>query len=342
VFVLLEFVGCPISRNAFASLRLLHLEIESDDPVSAAYARRIYPIRKNGNLLLCTLLLGNTSANSLLSILVADKFGGIVGVLASTFLVLLFGEIIPQAVCNRYALYIGSHAIPLVRCIIVLFYPIAKPLAFVLDLALGEELATTYSAKEMQKLLQIHVAENAIDHETANAMTGALKYKDVAVSAVMTPIENVFMLKSDEKLNYETIARIFKTGYSRIPVYEVNKVRVVRAIEAAVFRDSSNLSLFQNNVVGLLFVKDLIFIDPGDETRVSDFIDIFGRGVHVVWPDDKLGDVLRELKLGRSHMALVRDVNKEDDSQDPFYEVRGIITLEDIIEEILGKSTPQC
>jgi metal transporter CNNM len=91
--------------------------------------------------------------------------------------------------------------------------------------------------------------------------------------------------------------------------------------------------------VGLLFVKDLIFIDPGDETRVSDFIDIFGRGVHVVWPDDKLGDVLRELKLGRSHMALVRDVNKQDDSQDPFYEVRGIITLEDIIEEILGKST---
>lgn len=92
----------------------------------------------------------------------------------------------------------------------------------------------------------------------------------------------------------------------------------------------------QNNVVGLLFVKDLIFVDPDDETRVSEFIDIFGRGVHVVWPDDTLGDVLRELKNGRSHMALVRDVNKEDESQDPFYEVRGIITLEDIIEEILG------
>jgi hypothetical protein len=50
----------------------------------------------------------------------------------------------------------------------------------------------------------------------------------------------------------------------------------------------------------------------------------------------KLGDVLRELKQGRSHLAIVRDVNKEDETQDPFYEIKGIITLEDIIEEIIG------
>ena len=59
-------------------------------------------------------------------------------------------------------------------------------------------------------------------------------------------------------------------------------------------------------------------------------------GVHVVWPDDKLGDVLRDLKKGHSHMALVRDVNNEDETQDPFYEIKGIITLEDIIEIIIG------
>lgn len=84
----------------------------------------------------------------------------------------------------------------------------------------------------------------------------------------------------------------------------------------------------KNNICGLLFVKDLIFIDPEDETPVRSFIQIFGREVHVVWPDDKLGDVLSELKKGKSHLAVVRDVNNQDSSQDPFYEVKGIITLE--------------
>jgi metal transporter CNNM len=83
-------------------------------------------------------------------------------------------------------------------------------------------------------------------------------------------------------------------------------------------------------------VKDLIFIDPEDAVPIRSFVQIFGRGVHVVWPDDLLGGVLAELKKGRSHLALVRDVNNDDASQDPFYEIKGIITLEDIIEQILG------
>jgi Mg2+/Co2+ transporter CorC len=195
-----------------------------------------------------------------------------------------------------------------------LVWPIAAPLAFALDKALGRELASTYDNAEMLKLLQIHVQENAMDAETAGAMTGALTYKSTHVKEVMTPIERTFMLNVDEKLNYETVARIFRTGYSRIPVYEIS----------------------QNNVIGLLFVKDLIFVDPEDGTPVRSFVQIFGRGVHVVWPDDMLGDVLAELKQGRSHLALVRDVNNEDDTQDPFYEVKGIITLEDIIEKIIG------
>ena len=59
------------------------------------------------------------------------------------------------------------------------------------------------------------------------------------------------------------------------------------------------------------------------------------RGLHVVWPDQSLGDCLRTFKQGRGHMALVRDVSYSDE-EDPKYVVRGIITLEDIIEEILG------
>ena len=316
LLVLLSFCALFAGLTlGFLSLDKTGLEVlmESDDSKTASYARKIYPIRLKGNLLLCTLLLGNTAANSMGSILIADLFGGVVGAVVSTIMILIFGEIAPQAICSRYALFIGSHAIPIVKVIICLFYPVAKPLALALDYALGDELGVTYSSKELIKLLQIQVDRNMLDHDTANTLTGALKYKNLPVRDVMTPLNNVYMLKMDDKLNFETIAKIFKAGYSRIPVYEVSP----------------------NNVVGLLFVKDLIFIDPEDETAVADFIEIFGRGVHVVWPDDKLGDVLVELKRGRSHMAIVQDV-QYDSNTDPIHKTLGIITLEDIIEEILG------
>jgi len=89
-------------------------------------------------------------------------------------------------------------------------------------------------------------------------------------------------------------------------------------------------------VIGLLFTKDLIFIDPEDETPIRNFIQIFGRGLHVVWPDQTLGDVLRVFKKGRGHMALVREVVDDENGTDPYYVVKGILTLEDILEEILG------
>ena len=145
-----------------------------------------------------------------------------------SFLIVIFGEIVPQAACQRYSLEVGSTMAPVMRVVMYLLFPVAYPLSKGLDFALGEELATTYSSSEMIKLLQIHVNEQIIDSDTATAMKGALKYKDMTVKEVMTPLANVFMLSAEERLNFETIAKIFKTGYSRIPVYHVSKVRTTR------------------------------------------------------------------------------------------------------------------
>jgi metal transporter CNNM len=163
----------------FLGLDLTGLEIimHGDNVANAEAARKIYPIRKTGNRLLCTLVLGNVAVNSLLSILLADKAGGLLGFLISTFVIVTFGEIIPQAICSRYGLEIGGRLAPLVKVIMFLFCPITWPMAWCLDKTLGDELATTYSAAEMKKLLQIHVAEGRFDQETAEAMKGALAYK---------------------------------------------------------------------------------------------------------------------------------------------------------------------
>jgi metal transporter CNNM len=292
----------------------LEIVMSGDDPDLARAASKILPIRKDGNLLLCTLLLGNVAVNTLLGILMADITGGTVGFFTSTIMIVIFGEILPQAAFSRYALQVGEKLIPMVKVIIFLLYIVAKPLAFCLDKVLGHELGTTYSKAELSKLLEIHVKEGKFSQEVGTAMTGALKYQDMTVKEIMTPLENTFMINVEERLNFATMATIFKTGYSRIPVYESD----------------------ESNVIGLLFVKDLIFIDPEDETPIRTFIQIFGRAAHVVWPDDSLGDVLRHLKKGSSHMALVRDVCNDDPALDPVYVLKGIITLEDIIEVILG------
>ncbi|KAL7475102.1 hypothetical protein ACHAW6_001031, partial [Cyclotella cf. meneghiniana] len=207
-----------------------------------------------------------------------------------------------------------EKAVPIVKVFIVLLAAVAYPMAFILNKVLGREIGTTYSQSEMAKLIELHVQGGHFELETGAAMTGALHYHGMLVKDAMIPLKKTFMLGADERLGFDTVAKIFKTGYSRIPVYKVTK----------------------SNVIGLLFVKDLVFLDPEDEIPVRNFVQIFGRGLHIVRPEDKLGNVLRLLKKGRSHMALVRDMNLGDGSLDPFYEIKGIITLEDIIEIILG------
>ncbi|KAL7447137.1 hypothetical protein ACHAXM_010574 [Skeletonema potamos] len=308
------FSGLTLGLMSLDPTALEIVMANSDDPELARAAKAIYPIRLRGNLLLCTLLLGNVTVNSGLSIVSANIFTGLIGLLVSTAVITVFGEIIPQAICCRYGLQIGVKTIPIVKVLILLMYPFTKPLSWVLDKALGHEIGTTYTSSEMTKLIEMHVQRGQFHSAAGAAMKGALRYHSVQVSEVMTPLINVFMLSADERLGFDVVAKIFKTGYSRIPVYEVSK----------------------SNIVGLLFVKDLIFLDPEDEIPVKNFVHIFGRGMHVVWADDNLGDVLKLLKSGRSHMAVVRDVNQGDGTSDPYYEVKGIITLEDILELILG------
>lgn len=79
----------------------LEIVMSGDDPEAARYAQIIYPVREDGNLLLCTLLLGNVLVNTLLSILMAEYTGGVIGLFASTFLIVIFGEIVPQALVRR-------------------------------------------------------------------------------------------------------------------------------------------------------------------------------------------------------------------------------------------------
>mmetsp|Transcript_34702 Transcript_34702/g.91958 ORF Transcript_34702/g.91958 Transcript_34702/m.91958 type:complete len:605 (-) Transcript_34702:493-2307(-) len=294
----------------------LKIVMKGDNKELAKCAERIAPIRAKGNMLLCTLLLGNVSVNSALAILSADIFDGTLGFIMSTAVIVIFGEILPQAFCSRYGLQVGARTVYITRFLICLFYILTKPMSMVLDCLLGHEVGTVHSRTELIEMLKLQIsmgACNAEEGELAKQVAeGALSFRDKLVHEVMTPLEDAYMLNSETRLGFDTIREIFETGFSRIPVYGRDK----------------------HDYRGLLYTKDLMLADPEDEMLIGDFINIFSRKVETFFKDTKLVEVLTVFKKGGTHMGIVRSVNTED-STEPRFEVVGVLTLEDVVEEIL-------
>eukprot|EP00634_Sargassococcus_sp_CCMP2135_P011481 CAMPEP_0198653010 /NCGR_PEP_ID=MMETSP1467-20131203/6772_1 /TAXON_ID=1462469 /ORGANISM="unid. sp., Strain CCMP2135" /LENGTH=910 /DNA_ID=CAMNT_0044388957 /DNA_START=81 /DNA_END=2813 /DNA_ORIENTATION=+ len=248
------------------------------------WARKVLPVREDGNRLLCTLLLGNVIVNSGLSIFAANLFDSLFGLFISTGLIVIFGEILPQATCSRHALRVGASTVQLVKLFTMLLAPVAIPLAKGLDLLLEEDVGTVHTRKEMLQYMKVHVRRGELDTESGNVMKGALEMKEKPVSDVMTPLEDIYMLPAQTRLNFNVVRDIFEHGFSRVPVFRGDR----------------------ENIVGLLFVKDLIFVDPEDETPIASLLSIFKRRLQIVDETNTLDDVLRIFKRGRGHLALVR------------------------------------
>lgn len=106
---------------------------------------------------------------------------------------------------------------------------------------------------------------------------------------------------------------LYSTGYSRIPVYEGERT----------------------NIITTLFIKDLAFVDPDDSTPLKTLCKFYQNPCNFVFEDTTLDIMFRQFKEGiKGHMAFVHRVNSEGEG-DPFYETVGLVTLEDVIEELI-------
>ena len=121
------------------------------------------PIRRRGNLLLCTILLGNVTVNSGLSILMGDLTSGLTGLIFSTGIITIFGEIVPQAVCSRYALIVGAHTTYIIYFFMFVTFPISYPISAILDKALGEEVGNLLSKNQMKRMFEMLETEKVIN-----------------------------------------------------------------------------------------------------------------------------------------------------------------------------------
>ncbi|XP_071986881.1 metal transporter CNNM2 isoform X2 [Engystomops pustulosus] len=277
------------------------------------YAKRIEPVRRQGNYLLCSLLLGNVLVNTTLTILLDDIAGsGLVAVVVSTIGIVIFGEIVPQAICSRHGLAVGANTIFLTKFFMMMTFPASYPVSKLLDCVLGQEIGTVYNREKLLEMLRVTDPYNDLVKEELNIIQGALELRTKTVEDVMTPLRDCFMMAGDAILDFNTMSEIMESGYTRIPVFEGER----------------------SNIVDLLFVKDLAFVDPDDSTPLKTITKFYNHPLHFVFNDTKLDAMLEEFKKGKSHLAIVQRVNNEGEG-DPFYEVLGIVTLEDVIEEII-------
>lgn len=311
---------CLILSALFSGLNLglmaldkteLKILINTGSKTERRYAKIIQPVRNHGNFLLCSILLGNVLVNSTNAALMGGLTSGLFAVIFSTMLIVIFGEVIPQAICSRHGLFVGAKTILITKFLMALTFPLAYPVSKVLDLILGEEIGSVYSRERLKELVRVTTHSNDLDKDEVKIISGALDMKKKTVAESMTRIEDAFMLSYDTILNFDTISEIMKSGYSRIPVYEGSR----------------------HNVQKLLLIKDLALIDPDDNTPLRTLCEFYQNYCYFVFEDVTLAAVFRQFKTGQhGHMAFVRRISNDGN---PYSETIGIITLEDVIEEII-------
>ncbi|KAJ2515170.1 hypothetical protein H4217_005339, partial [Coemansia sp. RSA 1939] len=208
----------------------LHILATSGSERQKKYARRIQPIRKNGHWLLVTLLLGNTVINETLPIVMDSILGGgVMAVLVSTASIVLFGEIIPQSLCARYGLAIGAFFAYPVRLLQYALSPLGYPIALLLDYVLGAEHGVIYKKAELKELVSLsdtaHGGNLSVDEVTI--IRGALELGEKLVVEVMTELRNVYMVDVNARLDRKLMTEMLRQGHSRVPVYEGQRANVV-------------------------------------------------------------------------------------------------------------------
>ncbi|CAI4052671.1 hypothetical protein SUVZ_15G0940 [Saccharomyces uvarum] len=267
-------------------------------------------ISKGKHWVLVTLLLSNVITNETLPI-VLDRClgGGWKAVFLSTILIVIFGEIIPQSVCVKYGLQVGAFFCPFVLVLMYAMYPVAYPIATLLDFMLGEDHGTMYKKSGLKTLVTLHrtMGVERLTQDEVTIISAVLDLKEKKVEEIMTPIENVFTMSADTILDDKTVEKIFNSGFSRIPIFLPNE---------------------SNNFIGMLLVRVLISYDPDDCLPISHFP---LATLPETSPKTSCLNILNYFQEGKAHMCVV---SKEPGSS---HGAIGVLTLEDVIEELIGE-----
>jgi gliding motility-associated protein GldE len=313
VLLLLLFASALISGAEVAFFSLSQTDLNKALESKSTSKNTVAKLLQQPKKLLATILILNNFINILIVLIFASlgnvlfanissvivKF--LVEVVLVTFLILLFGEVLPKIYATRKSMKFATFmAIPLkflTSLLTVISYPLME-LTNVIEKRLGNK-KSNLSIENLSQALEITSTENTTKDEQ-KILQGIVSFGNTETNQIMTPRIDIFALKFDEKFEV-VLEKIAKKGFSRNPVYKENI----------------------DEIIGILYAKDLL---PHLNKKNFNWQSIL-REPYFVPENKKLDDLLKEFQEKKNHLAVVVD---------EYGGTSGIITLEDVIEEIVG------
>ena len=312
LFILL-LCSALISGAEVALFSLTRSDLNSGLEESSKQIQIISKLLERPKKLLATILVANNFIN--IGIVILFAFIGemvfynikipvvrfLLEVVLVTFLILLFGEIIPKIYASRNSVKFSKFMAYPIKVLDVVFSPLSVPmrhLTIFIHNKLGKQ-KSNISVDQLSQALEL-TRESDTTHEEHKILQGIVSFGNTDTKQVMRPRIDIFALQSEQKY-VEIIPEIIKNGYSRIPVY----------------KDSID------TVIGILYVKDLL---PYLDRKQFDWTTLL-REPFFVPENKKLDDLMVEFQTKKVHLAVVVD---------EYGGTSGLVSLEDVIEEIVG------
>ena len=271
-------------------------------------------LKSNPSRMMASVNLGNNLVNVASTAIATDialkmfeSAGLAIAIGVMTFLILVFGEITPKTYCNANAAKIALRYSRVLLAFSYAFYPIVwmfeKITKGIINLIGSTEEPPRLTEEEIKGVIEQGLQDKAIEKQESELVHGALNFDDIIIRSVMTPRTKMFTLNS-KMLLFEALPMINKSGFSRIPIYGKN----------------------QDEIIGIINVRDVLKCLEKEEKMIN--LQQLSRKPIFVSQEKKVNDLLKEMQGRKSHMAIVLD---------EFGGVEGCVTLEDLVEEIVGE-----
>ena len=268
----------------------------------------------NQNKLISALLVGNNIVNigssALATKMATEAFGNAgVGIATGimTLLVLVFGEVIPKNLAAAHAETWAMFIAPFIRLVSFVLTPVVFLLAKLSDFVVhfsksDDEEDPTITEDEFKILVNVGQEEGVLDESESEMINSIFEFDETVVKAIMVPRIDIVAVDVEDSIN-EALRIIVDGGHSRIPAYEESI----------------------DNIVGILYAKDIFaHLDADFDTmKVKELL----RPAYYIPETKKVSDLLNELRLKKVHMAIILD---------EYGGTNGLVTIEDLIEEIIG------